>query len=42
MKLRERFYALHEIGRLFKEEHSIIVPITVRDILDEEIARKLT
>ena len=33
--------AMHEIDRFFKEEHRIIVPITVRDILDEEIARKL-
>jgi site-specific DNA-methyltransferase (adenine-specific) len=33
--------ALHEIDRFFREEHRIIIPITVRDILDEEIARKL-
>jgi len=33
--------AMREIGRFFTEEHRVIVPITVRDILDEEIARKL-
>jgi adenine-specific DNA-methyltransferase len=33
--------ALHEIDRFFREEHRIIIPLTVRDILDEEIARKL-
>ena len=33
--------ALHEIDRFFREEHHIIIPLTVRDILDEEIARKL-
>ncbi len=33
--------ALHEIHRFFREEHRIIIPLTVRDILDEEIARKL-
>ena len=33
--------ALREIDRFFREEHRIIVPLTVREILDEEIARKL-
>ncbi len=33
--------ALREIDRFFREEHRIIIPITVRDILDVEIARKL-
>ena len=33
--------ALHEIDHFFREEHRITIPITVRDILDEEIARKL-
>ena len=33
--------ALREIDRFFREEQRIIVPLTVRDILDEEIARKL-
>src|ERR1039458_4075376 len=33
--------ALREIDRFFPEENRIIIPITVRDILDEEIARKL-
>ena len=33
--------AMREIGRFFTEEHRVIVPFTVRDILDEEIARKL-
>lgn len=33
--------ALHEIGAFFRREHKAIVPLTVRDILDETIARKL-
>lgn len=33
--------ALREIDRFFREEHHIIVPLTVREILDQEIARKL-
>ncbi len=33
--------AMREIDRFFREEHRIIVPLTVREILDEEIARKL-
>jgi len=33
--------ALREIDRFFKEEHRIIVPLTVQEILDEHIARKL-
>jgi site-specific DNA-methyltransferase (adenine-specific) len=33
--------ALREIDRFFKEEHAVIVPLTVREILDEGIARKL-
>jgi len=33
--------AMREIGRFFTDEHRVIVPLTVRDILDEEIARKL-
>lgn len=33
--------ALREIGRFFKDDHAIIVPLTVREILDEQIARKL-
>jgi len=33
--------AMREIGRFFTDEHRVIVPFTVRDILDEEIARKL-
>ena len=33
--------ALREIDRFFREEHKIIIPLTVREILDEEIARKL-
>jgi DNA modification methylase len=33
--------ALHEIDRFFREEHRIIIPLTVREILDEEITRKL-
>jgi DNA modification methylase len=33
--------ALHEINRFFRDEHRIIIPLTVRDILDQDIARKL-
>ena len=33
--------AVREIDRFFREEHRIIVPLTVQEILDEEIARKL-
>ena len=33
--------ALHEIDCFFREEHRIIIPLTVHEILDEEIARKL-
>lgn len=33
--------ALREIDRFFKADHAVIVPLTVREILDEQIARKL-
>jgi len=33
--------ALREIDRHFREDHVVIRPLTVRDILDEHIARKL-
>ena len=33
--------ALREIDRFFREEHRIIIPLTVRDILDDAIAKKL-
>ena len=33
--------ALSEIGSFFKNTGKVIVPLTVRDILDEELARKL-
>lgn len=33
--------AMTEIGRFFREEHRIIIPFTVREILDEQIAHKL-
>jgi len=33
--------ALREVERFFKEEHLVIVPLTVHDILNEDIARKL-
>ena len=32
---------LREIDCFFREEHRIMVPLTVREILDEDIARKL-
>lgn len=33
--------ALREIDRYFKKEHRIIIALTVRDILEEDIAKKL-
>jgi ribosomal protein S6 len=33
--------ALREIDRFFKADHTVIVALTVQDILDEHIARKL-
>lgn len=33
--------AITEIGSFFKNTGKVIVPLTVRDILDEELARKL-
>jgi DNA modification methylase len=33
--------ALDEIGRFFRSQHRVIVPLTVREILDEQIAHKL-
>ena len=33
--------ALREIDRFFKADHAVIIPLTVQDILDEQIARKL-
>ena len=33
--------ALREVDRFFREEHRVIVPFTVQEILEEHIARKL-
>jgi hypothetical protein len=33
--------ALHEIEFFFKRSHKVIVALTVKEILDEHIARKL-
>ena len=33
--------ALHEIDRFFKADHVVIIPLTVKEILDEQIAKKL-
>ena len=33
--------ALREIQRFFVEEQRIIIPVTVQEILDEQIAHKL-
>lgn len=33
--------ALSEIDRFFKADHAVIIPLTVREILNEQIARKL-
>ena len=35
------FDAMTEIGSFFRNTGKVIVPLTVRDILEEEIARKL-
>ena len=31
--------ALREIDRYFKADHAVIIPLTVKEILDEQIAR---
>jgi hypothetical protein len=33
--------ALHEIDGFFRREHRVIIPLTVREILDETIAHRL-
>jgi len=33
--------ALREIDRFFKDDHAVIIPLTVQEILDEHNARKL-
>ena len=33
--------ALREIDRFFKADHAVIIPLTMKEILDEQIARKL-
>ena len=33
--------ALREFDRFCKADHAVIIPLTVREILDEQIARKL-
>ena len=33
--------AMTEISRFFRDEHRVIVPLTVREILDEQITHKL-
>ena len=33
--------AMREIDAFFKKTHKSIIPLTVREILDEEIAKKL-
>jgi hypothetical protein len=33
--------ARRECGRFFKQTSKVIIPLTVREILDEEIAQKL-
>jgi hypothetical protein len=33
--------ALREIDQFFRREHMIIVPLTVKEILDETIAQRL-
>ena len=38
-----RFFAgcAHEIDAFFRREHANIIPLTVRKLLDEQIAQKL-
>ena len=33
--------ALHEIDRFFKDDHAVIIPLTVQEILGGQIGRKL-
>ena len=33
--------ALHEIDAFFRKNHRVIIPLTVGEILDEAIAKKL-
>ena len=33
--------ARREIDRFFKADHAVIIPLSVREFLDEQIARKL-
>jgi hypothetical protein len=33
--------ALHEIGAFFRKSGRVIIPLTVQEILDEQLARKL-
>ncbi|MGA2903690.1 MAG: hypothetical protein ABSD98_07655 [Candidatus Korobacteraceae bacterium] len=33
--------ALTEVDAFFRREHTVIIPLTVREILDEQIAQKL-
>lgn len=33
--------ALREIDRHFRKDHVVIIPLTIQEILDEQIARKL-
>ena len=33
--------ALREIDRFFKADHAVIIPLALREILDEHIARRL-
>jgi hypothetical protein len=39
--LRSGKDALREVDAFFRREHRVIVPLTVRDILEESLARKL-
>lgn len=40
-RVRGQSDAMREIDRFFKADHAVIIPFTVREILDEQIARKL-
>ena len=39
--MRQPDDALGELDKCFKADHAVIIPLTVKEILDEQIARKL-
>ena len=39
-QIREARETSREINRFFKADHAVIIPLMVKEILDEQIARK--